>query len=199
MKQKILVHLCCAICGVALIEKLRENFEPTIFFYNPNIYPAEEYNKRKEAVVELAKIYGIDFVSAQGASVQDGSASGVRLASGWEGEYEKWREKTKGKEQEPEQGSRCYDCFEMRLEKSAEFAKENGFEIFTTSLFVSPFKNEKVVNEVGKKVSEKYGIKFLEMEKVIEDKTENWKKTRDLSKKYDFYSQKYCGCIFSKR
>jgi len=180
MKQKILVHLCCAICGVALIEKLRENFEPTIFFYNPNIYPAEEYNKRKEAVVELAEIYGIDFV---------------------EGKYdtENWMEKVKGKEQEPEQGSRCYDCFEMRLEKSAEFAKENGFEIFTTSLFVSPFKNEKVVNEVGKKVSEKSGIKFLEMEGVIENKTENWKKTRELSKKYNFYSQKYCGCIFSKR
>jgi hypothetical protein len=178
MKQKILVHLCCAICGVALIEKLKEKFEPTIFFYNPNIYPVEEYNKRKESVIELAKIYGVDFV---------------------EGEYdaENWTEKVKGKEQEPERGGRCYDCFEMRLEKSAEFAKENSFEIFTTSLFISPFKDEKVVNEVAKKVAEKNDVKFLSMEEIIENKLENWKKTRELSKKYNFYSQKYCGCIFS--
>jgi len=180
MRQKILIHLCCAICGVALIEKLKENFEPTIFFYNPNIYPKDEYEKRKSAVIELARIYDVEF---------------------FEEEYDidNWSNKIKGKEQELEAGSRCYDCFEMRLEKSADFAKENGFEIFTTSLFASPFKNEKVVNEVGKKVAGKSEVKFLTMEEIVENKQENWKKTKELSKKYGFYTQKYCGCIFSKR
>jgi len=179
-KQKILVHLCCAICGVALIEKLKENFEPTIFFYNPNIYPEDEYKKRKEAVIELAKIYEIDFFEAKY-------------------DVENWMEKIKGKENEPEKGSRCYDCFEMRLEEAGSFAKNNGFEIFTTSLFVSPFKDEKVVNEVGKKVANKFEVKFLTLEEVIENKQDNWKKTRELAKKYGFYFQKYCGCKFSKR
>jgi len=178
MKQKILIHLCCAICGVAMIEKLKENFEPVIFFYNPNIYPEGEYEKRKEAVIKLAKIYDIEF---------------------FEEEYDtkNWTKKIKGKEKEPERGSRCYDCFEIRLEKTAIFAKKNNFKIFTTSLFVSPFKDEKVINGIGKKVSGKYKIDYLSMSEIIDDKKENWKKTKELSQKYNFYSQKYCGCIFS--
>jgi hypothetical protein len=188
MKQKILVHICCAICGVALIEKLKENFEPVLFFYNPNIYPVAEYQKRKESVVKMAEIYELEFISAKGGP-----------ASGWEEEYGNWQEKIKGKENEPEKGSRCYDCFEMRLEEAGSFAKNNGFEIFTTSLFVSPFKDEKVVNEVGKKVANKFEVKFLTLEEVIENKQDNWKKTRELAKKYGFYFQKYCGCKFSKR
>jgi hypothetical protein len=178
MKPKILVHLCCAICGASLIEKLKEKFEPVIFFYNPNIYPETEYKKRKESVKKLAKIYNVKF---------------------FEEKYdtENWQEKIKGKEKELERGERCYDCFEMRLEKTAEVAKENNFEFFTTSLFVSPFKNENQVDLAGKSVSEKYKINYLSMLEIIENKPENWKKTRELSKKYDFYFQKYCGCIFS--
>jgi len=179
-KPKILVHICCAICGVALIEKLKENFEPVIFYYNPNIYPEDEYLKRRESVIKLAKIYGAEFVEE-------------------EYDTENWQEKIKGKENEPEKGSRCYDCFEMRLEKTAEFAKENGIEIFTTSLYVSPFKDENQVDLAGKNVSKNYGLKYLKMQDVILNKQENWKKTRELAKKYEFYFQKYCGCKFSKR
>lgn len=178
--KKILVHLCCAICGAALIEKLKENFEPTIFFCNPNIYPIEEYEKRKESVIKLAEIYNLNFIEENY-------------------DAENWQEKIKGKENEPERGERCYDCFEMRLEKTAEFAIKNNFEIFTSSLFVSPFKDENQVNLAGKNISEKFGIKFLEMKDVIENKLENWKKTRELSKKYGFYFQKYCGCFFSMK
>ena len=162
MKKKILVHLCCAICGVALIEKLKENFEPVIFFYNPNIYPKTEYKKRKDSVLKLAEIYNIKFFE----DVYD---------------TKNWKDKIKGKELEPEKGARCCDCFEIRLKKTAEFAKQNGFEIFTTSLFVSPFKDENQVNLAGKNISEKLGVKFLEMEDAIENKSENWKKTRELS------------------
>ncbi len=179
MKKKILVHLCCAICGASLIEKLKEKFDPVIFFYNPNIYPKEEYEKRKESVLKLAEINNIKFI---------------------EGEYDtkNWQEKIKGKEKESERGARCYDCFEIRLEKTAETAKDNNFEFFTTSLFVSYFKDENQVDLAGKKVSKKHKIKYLSMsETIIKDKKENWQKTRELSKKYGFYFQKYCGCIFS--
>jgi len=177
-KPKILVHICCAICGVALIEKLKENFEPVLFFYNPNIYPESEYEKRKESVIKMARIYGIEF---------------------FEGEYdaENWLEKTKGKENEPERGSRCYDCFETRLQKTAELCEEKGIEIFTTSLFVSPFKDEKQVDSAGKIVSREFGLKYLSMDEVLEDKNKNWKRTRELARKHGFYFQEYCGCVFS--
>jgi len=175
MKTKILVHICCAICGVAMIEKLKEKFDVVLFYYNPNIYPVDEYERRKESVVKMAEIYGVKL---------------------FEGKYdaENWLEMTKGKKDEPERGSRCDDCFEMRLQKTAEFAKEKGIGIFTTSLFVSPFKDEKQVDAIGRKIVEKSGLKYLEMQDVIHNKPENWKKTRELAQKHGFYFQKYCGC-----
>jgi len=180
MKKRILVHICCAICGVALIEKLKENFEPVLFYYNPNIYPEDEYEKRRESVVKMAQIYGSELI---------------------EGDYEPkvWQERIKGKENEPERGARCYDCFELRLQKAAELAKEQGIEIFTTSLFVTPFKDEKQVDMAGKNVSQGSGVKYLAMAEVLEDKNKNWQKTRELAKKYGFFFQKYCGCTFSAR
>ncbi|HQK63692.1 MAG TPA: epoxyqueuosine reductase QueH [Candidatus Staskawiczbacteria bacterium] len=179
-KPKILVHICCAICAVALIEKLKENFEPVLFYYNPNIYPEDEYEKRRQSVKKMAEIYGIELI---------------------DGNYdpEIWQKRTRGKEQEPERGARCHDCFELRLQKTAKLAKERGINIFTTSLFVSPFKDEKQVDEAGKNVAEAENIKYLEMGEILEDKSENWKKTRELAKKYNFYFQKYCGCVFSAR
>lgn len=178
IKPRILVHICCAICAVALIEKLKENFEPVLFYYNPNIYPEDEYEKRRQSVVKMAQIYGLELI---------------------EGDYDPkvWQEKIKGKEAEPERGARCYDCFELRLQKAAELAKEQGIEIFTTSLFVSPFKDEKQVDGAGKNVAGAENIKYLEMSEILEDKSENWKKTRELAKEYNFYFQKYCGCKFS--
>jgi hypothetical protein len=177
-KPKILVHICCAICAVALIEKLKENFEPVLFYYNPNIYPEDEYEKRRQSVVKMAQIYGLELV---------------------EGNYEPevWQDKTKGKEQEPERGARCYDCFELRLQKTAQLAKEQGIKIFTTSLFVSPFKDEKQVDLAGKNIARNANIKYLAMAEILTDKSENWKKTRELAKKHDFFFQKYCGCKFS--
>jgi len=180
MKQKILLHICCAICGTALVEKLKENFEPVLFFYNPNIYPASEYERRKESVIKMAQIYNIEF---------------------FEGTYdsENWQKKIKGKESEPERGARCYDCFEIRQQKAAEFARENGIEVFTTSLFVSPFKDENQVDSAGKNASQKTEIRYLAMGEILADKDKNWQKTRELAKKYGFYSQKYCGCVFSAK
>jgi len=177
-KQKILFHICCAVCGVALLEKLMEKFEVILFYYNPNIYPEQEYEKRKESVSRMAQIYGVKF---------------------FEGRYdtENWMKIAEGKENEPEGESRCYNCFEIRLEQSALFAKENGIKIFTTSLFVSPFKDENQVNSVGIDIAKRNNIEYLPMEKIIENKKDNWQKTRELAKKYGFYFQKYCGCVFS--
>lgn len=188
LKPKILVHICCAICGVAMIGKLKEKFEVVLFYYNPNIWPADEYERRKESVMKMAEIYEVEFISAQGGP-----------AFGWEWEHENWKEKISGKENEPERGSRCYDCFEMRLQKTAELAKTLGIENFTTTLFVSPFKDENQVNTAGKKMADKFGLNYLQMQDVFLDKAGNWKETRELSKKYNFYFQKYCGCKLSKR
>jgi hypothetical protein len=178
-KPKILVHICCAICAVALIEKLKETFEPVLFYYNPNIYPEDEYEKRRQSVVKMAEIYGVEL---------------------FEGNYEPevWQQKIKGKEHEPERGARCYDCFEVRLQKAAELAKDQGIKIFTTSLFVSPFKNENQVDLAGENIAKAANIKYLAMSEILDNKSENWKKTRELAKKYNFYSQKYCGCKFSR-
>lgn len=177
-KPKILVHICCAICAVALIEKLKENFEPVLFYYNPNIYPEDEYEKRRQSVIKMSQIYGLELI---------------------EGNYEPevWCQKIKGKEADPERGARCYDCFELRLEKTAELAKQQDIKIFTTSLFVSPFKDEKQVDEAGKRIAEAANIKYLAMAEILDNKIENWKITRELARKHDFYSQKYCGCKFS--
>ena len=182
MKQKILVHICCAICGVAMIEKLKKDFDPVLFYYNPNIYPKEEYQKRKESVIKMAEIYELEFIEGD-----------------YDSDIENWNKKIKGKENEPERGLRCYECFELRLEKTAKLAKEKGIKIFTTSLFVSPFKDERQVDLAGKNISKRFYVEYLEMNKVLSNKPENWKKTRELAQKYKFYFQKYCGCVFSKK
>jgi hypothetical protein len=178
VKPKILVHICCAICAVALIEKLKQDFEPVLFYYNPNIYPEDEYEKRMQSVVKMAEIYSVEFFEASY-------------------EPEIWQKKIKGKEDDPERGARCYDCFEMRLQKTAKLAEEQGIGIFTTSLFVSPFKDEKQVDLAGKNIAKAENIKYLAMADILENKSENWKKTRELAKRHNFFFQKYCGCKFS--
>ncbi|MDP2934390.1 MAG: epoxyqueuosine reductase QueH [bacterium] len=178
-KSKIILHTCCAVCGAFLAEKLKENFEPAIFFYNPNIWPKEEYNKRKESAQELARIYNLKFIEG-------------------DHEHEKWLGAVKGFEKEPEDGKRCEICFKMRLSKAAELAKTERIEYFATTLSISPYKNEKIVNEIGESIRNSSGIKFLKLEDIC-DKKEAWQKTRQLSKEYNFYHQNYCGCEFSKK
>ena len=178
-KSKIVLHTCCAVCGAYLCELLKEQFgEVLIYFYNPNIYPREEYEKRLASAKKLAEIYKMEFV---------------------EGEYdnENWLEKIKGLENEPEGGKRCPVCFAMRLEKTAQLAKERGFEYFTTTLAVSPYKDEKTTDELGEKIANEFGIKFLKSVELNQEKKEIWNKTREASRKMEFYHQKYCGCQFS--
>ncbi|MBI5043916.1 MAG: epoxyqueuosine reductase QueH [Nitrospirae bacterium] len=175
-KPKLLLHICCAPCSTAVIERLKDKFEITGYFYDPNIHPEEEYMRRLGEAKELYNKIGIPLIEAQY-------------------DAEIWFKLTENLKQELEGGKRCKVCYDMRLEKAAEFAKENGFDIFTTVLSISPHKKASVINSIGRGLSEKYGIKFYEADF---KKKDGFKRSLELSRKYNLYRQDYCGCIYSK-
>ena len=179
----LFLHSCCAPCSSYCLEYLAEYFAITIFYYNPNISPAEEYEKRVDeqrrlidSLNEKTK-YKISFV---------------------EGEYkpEDFYAMAKGMEELPEGGERCFQCYEMRLREAAVLAKERGFDYFATTLTISPLKNAKKLNEIGEKLGEEYGITHLPSDF---KKKNGYKRSVELSKEYGLYRQDYCGCVFSKR
>lgn len=174
--NKLLLHSCCGPCSSSVIERLRDYFDITVIYYNPNIEPKEEYEKRKSEQLRLLNELEIKFMDIDYLN----------------NEYHK---KIKGYENEPENGLRCPLCFELRLDKTASKAKENNFDYFGTTLTVSPHKNSKIINEIGLKLEEKYGVKFLLSDFKKED---GYKRSIELSKKYDLYRQDYCGCLYSK-
>lgn len=176
-KTKVLLHSCCGPCSSACIERLKDYFDITVFYYNPNIEPEIEYIKRKEEQIRLIKeIGGINFLDCD-----------------WENE--RFKELSKGLEDLPEGGYRCHKCYGERLERTAIEAKQGGYDYFCTTLTVSPYKNSQVINSIGKEISEKIGIKYL-----FSDfkKKEGYKRSVELSKKYNLYRQDYCGCNYSK-
>lgn len=174
--NKLLLHSCCGPCSSSVIERLRDYFDITVIYYNPNIEPKEEYEKRKSEQLRLLNELGIKFMDIDYLNNE-------------------YHEKVKGYENEPENGLRCPLCFELRLDKTASKAKENNFDYFGTTLTVSPHKNSKIINEIGLKLEEKYGVKFLLSDFKKED---GYKRSIELSKKYDLYRQDYCGCLYSK-
>ena len=178
---KLLLHSCCAPCSSYVLEYLSEYFDITIFYYNPNISPIEEFNKRveeqKRLISELPVKNKISFI---------------------EGNYEnnKYEELIKGLETEKEGGSRCHLCYKLRLEETAKLAKEKGFDYFTTTLSISPYKNSKVLNEIGEELGKTYNINYLYADF---KKKDGYKRSIELSKIYGLYRQDYCGCTYSKR
>ena len=174
--NKLLLHSCCGPCSSSVIERLRDFFDITVIYYNPNIEPKEEYEKRKSEQLRLLNELGIKFMDIDYLNNE-------------------YHEKVKGYENEPENGLRCPLCFELRLDKTASKAKENNFDYFGTTLTVSPHKNSKIINEIGLKLEEKYGVKFLLSDFKKED---GYKRSIELSKKDDLYRQDYCGCLYSK-
>lgn len=182
-KKSLLLHSCCAPCSSAVLEKLQEIFEITVFFYNPNISEAEEYRKRVEEQKRL--IYEFN---------QKNPVCPIQIV---EGNYEpqEFYDIAKGLEQCPEGGERCFRCYGLRLEKTAQLAKEGGYDYFTTTLTISPLKNAAKLNEIGEQMAEKYETSFLPSDF---KKKEGYKRSIELSKEYDLYRQNFCGCAFSK-
>lgn len=176
--KKLLIHTCCAPCATFPFEKLTNNgYSPASFFYNPNIHPQEEYKRRLEELFRFTELMNYPLIVKEDDPVL-------------------WLNTVKGFETAKEGGKRCEICFRMRLEKTAIYAKENSFDGFTTVMTVSPHKNSTVINQIGKELEEKYNIFFLEENF---KKNEGFKKSFELSKKYNLYRQKYCGCAFSLR
>ena len=175
--KKLLLHSCCGPCSTQVIDFLKNDYDITIYYYNPNIDTDEEYQHRLSEQKRYCQIVGAPVV-------EDGYNSGDFL------------EKVKGFENEKEGGARCPICFKLRLQKTAQKAKALGFDIFGTTLTVSPHKNAEIINAIGKSVGHDEDIEFLEGNYKKQD---GYKKSIEFSKKYNLYRQTYCGCKFSRR
>ena len=176
---RLFLHSCCAPCSSYVLEYLSQYFEITVFYFNPNIAPEEEYRKRVEEqrrlIEQLPAVYPIQFE---------------------EGRYvpEEFYSRVRGLEKEPEGGARCRVCFELRLEEAARLASESGYDYYTTTLSISPLKNAQVLAQVAVEMGEKWGVRWLPSDF---KKKEGYKRSIQLSKDYDLYRQNYCGCKFS--
>lgn len=178
-KQKLLLHSCCAPCSGEVMEALKaSNIDFTIYFYNPNIHPVQEYEIRKEENIRYAKQHDIPFVDA---------------------DYDKdqWFDRVKGLEMEPERGARCTACFDMRFERTALYAHEHGFDVISSSLGISRWKDMNQINGCGVRAASRYPH--------LEYWTYNWRKNGgsermyEIAKRENFYKQEYCGCVYSLR
>ena len=180
-RPSLLLHSCCAPCSSYVLEYLSNYFSITVFYYNPNIYPPEEFGKRVEEqqrlIGELPVKHPVSFL---------------------EGPYEPERfyDMARGLEALPEGGERCFRCYRLRLEEAAQMARAGGFDYFTTTLSISPLKNAQKLNEIGAYLAEEYKVPYL-----FSDfkKKNGYKRSTELSAQYGLYRQDYCGCVFSLR
>ena len=176
----LLLHSCCAPCSSYTLEYLSRYFSITVFYFNPNISPKAEFDKRFAEQKRLIETLP--------------SENKISLICG-DYNYDEFLKVARGYESVPEGGERCFRCYRMRLEKTAELAKQNGFDYFCTTLSISPLKNSQKINEIGFNVAEKYGVKWLPSDF---KKREGYKRSIELSREYDLYRQNFCGCVFSK-
>ena len=177
-EKKLLLHSCCAPCAGEIMEALAaSDIDTTIYFYNPNIHPKDEYELRKDENIRFAEKLGMPIIDA-------------------DYDRDEWFERTKGQENEPERGERCSTCFDMRFQKTAKFASENDFDIISSTLGISRWKYMKQINESGARSSAPQNVPYWYF---------NWRKQGgssrmlELSKKENFYQQEYCGCVYSLR
>ena len=174
----LLLHSCCAPCSSACLERLKEHFSITVLYYNPNIDEKAEYEKRKAEQIRFLQETGwANFLDC-------------------DHEAEEFEKIALGLENEPEKGARCYRCYALRLSKTAQIAKENGFSYFATTLTLSPHKNAEWLNEIGQNEATRYALNYI-----FSDfkKQGGYYRSIDLSKEYNLYRQDFCGCRFSKR
>ena len=178
---RLLLHSCCAPCSSYVLEYLSRYFEITVFYYNPNIYPPEEFGKRveeqKRLIAQLPAEHPISFL--------DGPY-----------EPERFYEMARGLEQIPEGGERCFKCYRLRLSETAEMARAGKYDYFTTTLSISPLKNAEKLNEIGGQLAKDYGVDYLYSDF---KKRNGYKRSTELSREYGLYRQDYCGCVFSMR
>lgn len=178
-EKNVLLHSCCAPCEGEVIETILESgITPTVFFYNPNIHPKKEYEIRKSEDKKFCEKMNVRHLDA-------------------DYDVRNWFDRVKGLEWEPERGARCTACFDMRFERTALFAHENGFKVFTSSLGISRWKNMKQINGCGERAASRYpDLIYWDY---------NWRKSGgsqrmiEISKRESFYQQEYCGCVFSLR
>lgn len=199
----LFLHSCCAPCSSYVLEYLRQYFRITVFYYNPNITEDAEYRKRVTEQKRLIAAYN-EMVLGPGVSadtinevLREQRHSGYHIEI-VEGDYEPQRfyEISKGLEQCPEGGERCFACYEQRLKETAKRAQAGGFDYFTTTLSISPLKNAAKLNEIGEKLAGEYGVAWLPSDF---KKRDGYKRSIELSKEYDLYRQDYCGCVYSRR
>ncbi len=178
VRPRLLLHACCAPCSSYVLEYLDKHFEITLFFYNPNISAKEEFVHREDELRRFIKEF-----KAEARLVVEEYDHGEFLAI------------AKGKEHLPEGGGRCYECYKLRLERTAEAAKRGGYDFFTTTLSISPHKNADMLNNIGACLSEKYSVPYL-----FSDfkKKNGYKRSCELSREYSLYRQSFCGCEFSQ-
>ena len=179
-KKTLLLHACCAPCSSAVLERIAKYFDITILYYNPNITDQEEYEKRLQELENFASKLNLDNIKVM---------PGRQIP-------EEFFEISKGLEQEKERGKRCYECYKLRLEETAKIAEKLGFDFFTTTLSISPYKNSKWLNEIGENLDKKYQTTYLYADF---KKKNGYKRSIELSHIYNLYRQDYCGCIYSKK
>ena len=169
--NKTLLHTCCAPCSVSCVEQLRtEGIEPIAYWFNPNIHPYQEYKARRDTLIGYAEQIGMELIVQE-----DYGLRGFVCAVAEDIDH------------------RCEKCYEMRLEQAAEFASENGFSSFTSTLFVSPYQNHELLKAVGETMAKKYGVEFL-----YRDFRPGFLAGQAKAREMGLYLQKYCGCIFSE-
>lgn len=183
-KPKLLLHSCCGPCSTAVVERLTGEFDVTVYYYNPCITDEKEYQLRREAQIKFIDRYNEENLGDIKVYFREGiyrPAEFYRL--------------TQGLENEPEGGARCSVCFRQRLEKTAEEASLSGYDFFGTTLTVSPHKNYRIISEIGRELALRYGLSFLDRDF---KKKDGFRRSVELSKKYELYRQNYCGCEYSK-
>ena len=174
--KKLLLHCCCGPCATAVVERILPFTRPTLYYFNPNTQPFEEYQKRGEEVKKVARHFGLDCIIE-------------------EYDCNEFLHTVAGFEDEKEGGRRCPLCFSMRLLATSRYAKDNGYDAFCTTLTVSPHKNAKLINEIGEKIANESGIEWIYSDF---KKADGYKRSIVLSNELGLYRQNYCGCTFSK-
>lgn len=176
-KPRLMLHICCAGCGVTIARELKSDYKVTLYFYNPNIFPEKEFTKRLKETKQIARDHKLDLIVENY-------------------DHKSWLELIRGHEKDKERGGRCRICYLDRLKNTAQKASQLGFDCFTTTLTISPHKDAKAIITLGNNLADKYALKFLDRDFKKQD---GFKKACALSKELNLYRQEYCGCEFSIR